>query len=135
MDKLEENLYQLFGYTSFREGQKEIIESILNGQDTLAMLPTGTGKSLCFQLPGMMMEGLVIIVSPLLALMQDQVEQMKAQGIKRVASLNSFLDKSERSGFTIYAIFEVFVYITRNASNGLYTFKNKQPKRGPVRNR
>lgn len=96
MQPLEVQLQKMFGFQTFRTGQKEVIESILGGRHTLAMLPTGTGKTLSFQMPGYLMNGLVIIISPLLALMQDQVEQMKAKGEKRVASLNSFLTKPER---------------------------------------
>lgn len=96
MQPLENQLVKMFGFKTFRTGQKEVIQSIMDGRDTLAMLPTGTGKTLCFQMPGYLLDGLVIIISPLLALMQDQVEQMKAKGEKRVASLNSFLTKQER---------------------------------------
>ena len=96
MQPLEIQLEKMFGFQSFRTGQKEVIKSIMDGKDTLAMLPTGTGKTLCFQMPGYLLDGLVIIISPLLALMQDQVEQMKANGEKRVASLNSFLTLQER---------------------------------------
>jgi ATP-dependent DNA helicase RecQ len=95
MDLLVE-LNERFGYKSFRPGQQEVIESVLGGSDTLAMLPTGTGKSLCFQLPGYLLEGQVIIVSPLLSLMQDQVEQMKVNGEKDVIAINSFLPFPER---------------------------------------
>ncbi|WP_316569761.1 ATP-dependent DNA helicase RecQ [Neobacillus sp. YIM B06451] len=93
---IEQTLYRYFGYTSFRPGQKEVVMSLLNGVDTLAMLPTGTGKSLCFQLPGYIFEGVVVIVSPLLSLMQDQVEQMMKRGEKRVLALNSFLSPLEK---------------------------------------
>ncbi|WP_059170989.1 ATP-dependent DNA helicase RecQ [Bacillus sp. FJAT-27445] len=93
---LEQTLENYFGFTTFRPGQKEVIKSLLNGHDTLAMLPTGTGKSLCFQLPGYILGGAVIIVSPLLSLMQDQVEQMMKRGEKRVVALNSFLTPSEK---------------------------------------
>lgn len=96
MNGLEQELFRYFGYKTFRQGQKQVIESVLGGHDTLAMLPTGTGKTLCFQMPGLLLDGLVIIVSPLLALMQDQVEQMKARGEKRVAALNSFHGAQER---------------------------------------
>ena len=96
MQPLEIQLEKMFGFQSFRAGQKEVIQSIMDGRDTLAMLPTGTGKTLCFQMPGYLLDGLVIIISPLLALMQDQVEQMKSNGEKRVASLNSFLTIQER---------------------------------------
>lgn len=94
--ELELSLKKYFGYDSFRTGQKEVIESILKGNHTSAMLPTGTGKSLCYQLPGYLMEGTVLIVSPLLSLMQDQVDQMKLFGEKRVIALNSFLTYSEK---------------------------------------
>lgn len=89
-------LHNYFSFPSFRPGQKEVIESVLAGSHTLAMLPTGTGKSLCYQLPGYVLSGQVLIVSPLLSLMQDQVEQMKMNGEKRVVAINSFLSKEER---------------------------------------
>lgn len=89
-------LQSRFGYTSFREGQEAIIESVLAGHDTLALLPTGMGKSLCYQLPGYIVEGTTIIISPLLSLMQDQVEQLKQFGEKRVAALNSFLSAEDK---------------------------------------
>jgi ATP-dependent DNA helicase RecQ len=93
---LQEGLKERFGYQTFRRGQQEVIEAVLSGSDTLAMLPTGTGKSLCFQLPGYLLEGQVIIVSPLLSLMQDQVEQMKVKGEKKVIAINSFLSFPEK---------------------------------------
>lgn len=94
--ELEQLLKKYFGYNSFKPGQKEVITSILEGNHTLAMLPTGTGKSLCYQLPGYIFEGAVIIVSPLLSLMQDQVEQMMSFGEKRVIAINSFLTYDEK---------------------------------------
>lgn len=95
--KLEEKLKEYFQLTHFRGGQKETIASILNHKHTLAMLPTGTGKSLCYQLAGRLLEGTVIVISPLLSLMQDQVEQMKMKGEKRVVALNSFLTPTEKN--------------------------------------
>ncbi|SEM86076.1 ATP-dependent DNA helicase RecQ [Mesobacillus persicus] len=94
--ELEKALYKYFGFTTFRKGQKEIVNSVLRGKNTLAMLPTGTGKSLCYQLPGYVLNGQVVIISPLLSLMQDQVEQMKAMGEKRVVAINSFLTPVEK---------------------------------------
>lgn len=89
---LEYYLSKSFGYSSFREGQKEIIEDVLNGEDVLGILPTGTGKSMCYQLPAILLKGTVIIVSPLISLMVDQVKQLKQQGMKRAVAINSFLD-------------------------------------------
>lgn len=94
---LEKTLFDAYGFTSFRPGQKEVIEKILGGHDVIALLPTGMGKSMCYQLPAHLMEGSVLIVSPLLSLMQDQVAQLKKMGEKSVTALNSFLDPAERS--------------------------------------
>lgn len=94
--ELENLLKKHFGYSSFKPGQKDAITSIIKGNHTLAMLPTGTGKSLCYQLPGYIFDGTVIIVSPLLSLMQDQVEQMMCNGEKRVIAINSFLTYEEK---------------------------------------
>lgn len=96
MTSLEDILQYHFGYSSFRPGQKEVIEQILQGRDVLAMLPTGMGKSLCYQLPAYIFNKPVLIISPLLSLMQDQVEQIKAFGEKRVIAFNSFLPYAER---------------------------------------
>ncbi|WP_375200296.1 RecQ family ATP-dependent DNA helicase [Bacillus sp. RS11] len=94
--ELEQILAKQFGYTAFRPGQKEVIEAILEGKDVIALLPTGMGKSLCYQLPGYILQKPVLIVSPLLSLMQDQVEELKRFGEKRVVALNSFLTISEK---------------------------------------
>jgi ATP-dependent DNA helicase RecQ len=94
--ELEKLLYKYFGYQTFKAGQKEVISSVLAGNHTIAMLPTGTGKSLCYQLPGYCFDGQILIISPLLSLMQDQVEQLMKYGEKRVIALNSFLDSDKR---------------------------------------
>ena len=94
--QLEAILEKHFGYKSFRPGQKEVIEQLMAGKDVIALLPTGMGKSLCYQLPGYIFEKPVLIVSPLLSLMQDQVEQMKRLGEKRVVALNSFLNSEDK---------------------------------------
>jgi ATP-dependent DNA helicase RecQ len=74
-------LSQYWGFSSFRKGQEEIVRSVLEGRDTLALLPTGGGKSICFQVPALCMEGICVVVSPLLALMFDQVENLSNRGI------------------------------------------------------
>ncbi len=71
-------LKQFFDFDEFRPGQEEVIKSVLSGKDTLGVLPTGTGKSLCYQLSGYLVEGLVLVVSPLIALMEDQVSSLQA---------------------------------------------------------
>ncbi len=95
-EKLEAILKSEFGYPTFKTGQKEAIESLLAGKDTLAILPTGTGKSLCYQFIGKYLKRSVLIVSPLISLMQDQVEQLRYSGEKAVVALNSQLSFAEK---------------------------------------
>ncbi|MBE9009772.1 DNA helicase RecQ [Pseudanabaenaceae cyanobacterium LEGE 13415] len=92
---LEEALKHYFGYDSFRAGQREIIEQTLSNRDQLVIMPTGGGKSICFQLPALLKPGLMIVVSPLIALMQDQVELLRDNGIA-ATFLNSSLSAEER---------------------------------------
>src|SRR5215210_3150178 len=84
-----------FGYPDFRPAQIPVIRSILQGRDTLAVLPTGGGKSICFQIPALVLGGLTIVVSPLISLMQDQVESARARGLP-AACLNSTLSPAEQ---------------------------------------
>ena len=92
---LEKSLKHFFGYDRFRAGQQQIIEAALGKQDLLVVMPTGGGKSLCFQLPALLKPGLTVVVSPLIALMQDQVEALWDNGIG-ATFLNSTLG-GERS--------------------------------------
>ncbi len=83
-------LKQYFGYDQFREGQTDLIEAVLNGRDVLGIMPTGAGKSMCFQVPALMMEGITLVISPLISLMKDQVSALNQAGI-HAAFLNSSL--------------------------------------------
>lgn len=98
MEKIEERkltlLKEVWGYTTFRTDQSKIIDNVLAGQDTLVIMPTGGGKSLCFQLPALLFSGFTVVVSPLIALMNDQVQALKISGVK-VATIHSNLSASE----------------------------------------
>ena len=91
----EEILKKYWGYDSFRECQAEIIDSVLGGHDTLGLLPTGGGKSITFQVPAMMLAGLTIVVTPLISLMKDQVDNLRQRGIK-AACLHSGMARAEQ---------------------------------------
>ncbi|MBY5588249.1 DEAD/DEAH box helicase [Rhizobium leguminosarum] len=87
-------LKQVYGYSSFRGKQQQVVEHVVSGGDAVVLFPTGAGKSLCFQIPALCRDGVGIVVSPLIALMRDQVEAMKQLGI-RAAALNSSLSREE----------------------------------------
>ena len=93
MNKLEV-LKKVFGYDSFRDGQEQIVDSILRGQDVLGIMPTGAGKSICYQLPALMMSGITIVVSPLISLMIDQVKALNEAGV-HAAYINSALTETQ----------------------------------------
>lgn len=109
-------LQQYWGYSSFRPLQEEIITSVMNGNDTVALLPTGGGKSVCFQLPALAMEGICIVISPLVALMTDQVQELKNKGIKAL-HLSSGLS------------FDALRTLLDNAMYGNYSFLYLSPER------
>lgn len=87
-------LREVFGYEAFRGGQEPLIRSILSGRDTLGIMPTGAGKSLCYQVPALAMEGITVVVSPLISLMKDQVEALIQTGVP-AAYLNSSLTPTQ----------------------------------------
>ncbi len=94
MKNILETLKKYYGYDSFRVGQERVIESVLNKEDVVAIMPTGAGKSICFQLPSVLFDGLTIVISPLISLMKDQVDSMEQIGIK-ATYINSTLSNSE----------------------------------------
>src|ERR1700758_3159278 len=94
LDAARRELRATFGFEAFRPGQGEIVAAILDGRDVLAVMPTGSGKSLCYQLPALLRDGLTIVVSPLIALMRNQVAQLCGYGVA-AAALNSANDPAE----------------------------------------
>ena len=94
MDKALDILKHYYGYSSFRDGQEEIIREIINGNDVLTIMPTGGGKSICYQVPALLLEGITLVISPLISLMKDQVDNINNLGIKS-AYINSSLSNIE----------------------------------------
>lgn len=89
------SLQQHFGFADFREGQREVIAAILEGKNAVVVMPTGSGKSLCYQLPALMFEGATVVVSPLIALMKDQVDALRARNLP-ATFINSSVDEKEQ---------------------------------------
>ena len=90
----QELLKTHFGYDTFREGQEAVIDALLAGKDVLAVMPTGAGKSICYQVPALMMKGITLVISPLISLMKDQVRSLNQVGIS-AAYLNSSLTQGQ----------------------------------------
>ena len=84
-----------FGFREFLEGQEDVVNAIVEGHDALVIMPTGGGKSLCYQLPALALDGITVVVSPLIALMKDQVDRLVAHGV-RAAFINSTLNSTEQ---------------------------------------
>src|SRR6202034_3800573 len=94
LDGANHLLRTIFGFAEFRSGQAEIVETIVAGREVLAVMPTGSGKSLCYQLPALLRDGLTVVVSPLIALMRNQVAQLRGYGVA-AAALNSANDPDQ----------------------------------------
>src|SRR6476469_6916713 len=92
---LQRRLREHFGFRRFRPGQQRAIEAAMEGRDTIVVMPTGSGKSVCFQLPALALEGTTVVVSPLIALMKDQADALRGRGIS-VAEFNSTLSAREQ---------------------------------------
>ena len=116
MDKKLEVLSRYFGYTQFRGAQEELIDAVLSGRDVLGVMPTGGGKSLCYQIPALLLPGITLVISPLISLMQDQVLTLKSVGVP-AAYLNSSLSLEQQS------------LVLRNLRQGRYKILYAAPER------
>uniref|UniRef100_UPI0025F072B3 RecQ family ATP-dependent DNA helicase n=1 Tax=Algoriphagus sp. TaxID=1872435 RepID=UPI0025F072B3 len=110
---IKEILQTVFGFDDFRPVQEEIIKSVLSGNDSLALLPTGGGKSLCYQIPGLAKEGICLVISPLIALMKDQVDALKSKGVKAASIFSgmSYREIDTTLDNCIYGDFK-FLYVS-----------------------
>jgi ATP-dependent DNA helicase RecQ len=99
MSQTQALLSSVFGFSGFRPGQEEIVDAVTAGQNVLAIMPTGGGKSLCFQLPALVRDGLTVVISPLIALMRDQVQALKAVGVEAGALTSGNTDEETDAVF------------------------------------
>ena len=111
-----EILKRYFGYDAFRTGQEALVDALLSGRDVLGIMPTGAGKSLCYQVPALMMQGVTLVISPLISLMKDQVNVLVQQGVS-AAYLNRSLTDAQ------------YNRALRNAANGQYKIIYVAPER------
>ena len=121
-------LKHYFGYDSFRPGQEKLVDAILAGQDVLGIMPTGAGKSICFQIPALLFEGVTLVISPLISLMKDQVDSLRQLGIAAVY-INSSVSKAQlyKDLQDISAGFYKIIYIAPERLTSEYlpdSFKN-----------
>ena len=114
--ELTESLKKWFGHDSFREGQEDLIRALMSGRDILGVMPTGAGKSVCYQLPALLFPGITLVVSPLIALMKDQVMALKQSGVA-AAYINSSLTPGQQQE------------AIRRAKNGAYKIIYVAPER------
>src|SRR6478735_4871900 len=111
--ELKQVVREHFGFRRFRPGQVRAVEAAMQGRDTIVIMPTGSGKSLCFQLPALALEGTTVVVSPLIALMKDQADNLAARGISVVAINSTLANDQERDALAAVASGKVeFVYTT-----------------------
>ncbi|MGH4118605.1 DNA helicase RecQ [Clostridium sp.] len=109
LHEAQEKLRKYYGYDSFRKGQEDVIESIISGRDTFAVMPTGAGKSVCYQIPALMLKGVTLVISPLISLMKDQVDTLNSVGISAtyinsslsVNEVNERIDKTSKGEFKL----------------------------------
>lgn len=128
LNKARQILQKFYGYEDFRPGQKKVVESLLNKNDTVAIMPTGAGKSICFQIPALLFEGVTLVISPLISLMKDQVDSLRQLGIAAVY-INSSVSKAQlyKDLQDISASFYKIIYIAPERLTSEYlpdSFKN-----------
>ena len=128
LNKARQILQKFYGYEDFRPGQKKVVESLLNKNDTVAIMPTGAGKSICFQIPALLFEGVTLVISPLISLMKDQVDSLRQLGIAAVY-INSSVSKAQlyKDLQDISAGFYKIIYIAPERLTSEYlpdSFKN-----------